>query len=89
MGSREWYQSLAFPSNLRQNLWTFTPLKKPCAFIQSFEQSKCTSASSSGFPENSGLKFNQFKCNVFVVDLLGLEFVAVVVADFAVVVVIG
>ena len=24
--------------------------------------SRCASASSSGFPENSGLKFNQFKC---------------------------
>ena len=28
--------------------------------IQSLEYSKCASASSSGFPENSGIKFDQF-----------------------------
>ena len=61
-GSRESYHSLASPSNVRQNLWTFTLLTKQCAFIQSLEQSKCDSASASGFPENSGLKFDQFKC---------------------------
>ena len=36
------------------------------AFIQSLECSKCASASSSGFPENSGLKFDQFICKVTV-----------------------
>ena len=62
MGSREWYHYLDSLNNVTQNLWTFTPLTKPCAFIQSFEQSRCASASSSVFPENSGLKFDQFKC---------------------------
>ena len=31
-------------------------------FIQPLVQSRCASASSSGLPENSGLKFDQFKC---------------------------
>ena len=30
-------------------------------FVQSFECNKCTSASSA-FPENSALKFDQFRC---------------------------
>ena len=63
MGSNEWYHSLASPNNVRQNLWTFTPSTKWCVFIQSFEWSRCASASLSGFPKDSGLKFDQFKCN--------------------------
>ena len=62
MGSNEWYHNLASPNIVRLNLWTFTPLTKQCVFIQSFEQSRCISASSSGFPENSSLKSDQFKC---------------------------
>ena len=62
IGSREWYHNLASHNNVRLNLWTFTPWTKQCIFIQSFEQIRCTYASSSGFPENSGLKFDQFKC---------------------------
>ena len=61
-GSRDWNNNLASSSNVRQNIWAFTPSTKWWAFIQSFEQSKCPSASSSGFPENSGLKFDQFMC---------------------------
>ena len=33
-----------------------------CAFIQSLVQSRWPSASSSGFPDNSGLKWYQFRC---------------------------
>ena len=33
-------------------------------FIQSLVLSKCASASSSGFPENSGLKCDQFNCGI-------------------------
>ena len=62
IGSRDWNHNLASPNNVRQNLWTFTPSTKWWAFIKSFEQSRCASASSSGFPENSGLKFDQFMC---------------------------
>ena len=81
IGSNEWYHSLASPNNVRQNLWTLTPSPKQCAFIQSFEWSRCTSASSSGFPENSGLKIDQFKCTTCCCYLLDLGFaVAVVVA---------
>ena len=49
--------------NLGPVTWQSTalPSTKWCAFIQSFEQSRCISASWSGFPENSGLKFDQFK----------------------------
>ena len=59
-GSIYWNHSLASPSRVRQNLWTFTSSLKLWAFTQSLECSKCASASSSGFPENSGLKFDQF-----------------------------
>ena len=62
MHSMEWYHNLASPNNVRQNLWTFTPSTKWCAFTLSFEQSKCGTAPSSGFPKNSGLEFDQFKC---------------------------
>ena len=65
IGSNDWYHNLTSANNVRQNLWTFTPLTKWCAFIQSFEQSRCASASSSGFSENFGLKFDQFKCTTY------------------------
>ena len=61
-GSRDWYHNLVSPNSKRQNLCTFISSSKQWAFIQSFECNKCASASSSGFPENSGLKFDQFKC---------------------------
>ena len=63
-GSKGWYHNLASPSSVRQNLWTFISSSNQWAFIQSLEHSRCTSASSSGFPENSGLKLDQFtyKC---------------------------
>ena len=51
------------------------------------KQIRCASASSSGFPDNSGLQFDQINVNVVVEDLLGLELVAAVVAvavDFVV-----
>ena len=62
IGSNDWYHNLASPKIVRQNLWTFAPSTKWCAFIQSFEQNSCASASSSSFPENSDLKYDQFKC---------------------------
>ena len=55
--SRDWNHNPA-SSNVRQNLWTFTPSIKQWAFIQSVEQGKCASASSLGFLENSGLIFD-------------------------------
>ena len=61
-GSREWYHSLASPNSVRQNLCTFISTLKWWASIQSFECSRCASASSSGFPKNSGLKFDQLRC---------------------------
>ena len=54
IGSNEWYHSLASPNSVKQNLWTLTP-SKWCAVIQSLVQTRWASASSSGFPQNSGL----------------------------------
>ena len=51
------------------------------AFIQSFDCNKCASASSYGFPENSGLKFNQFKCRCLWLHL-GVEAGPVLVSDW-------
>ena len=65
MGYNEWYHSLASPNSVRQNLWTLIPSTKWCAFIQSFEWSRCASASSLGFPENSGLKLDQWRYTTF------------------------
>ena len=50
---------------LNKNLWSLIPSRKWCAFIQLLVWSKWTFASS-GFPENSGLKCDQFKCTTFV-----------------------
>ena len=61
MGVKDSYHNLASPTNVKQNLWTFIPPRRLCVVIQSLVQSKWTSASS-GFPENSGLKCDQFKC---------------------------
>ena len=61
-GSSEWYHSLTFPYSVRQNLCTFISSLKWWASIQSFERIRCASASSSSFPENSGLKFDQLRC---------------------------
>ena len=65
IGLRDSYHNLASPNNVRQNLWNFTPSWNWCVFIQLFILSRCASASSSGFPENSGLKDDQFKCGIF------------------------
>ena len=61
-GYKEWYHNLASPNRVRQNLCTLMPASKWWASIQSFEHSRCASASSSRFPENSGLKFDQLRC---------------------------
>ena len=47
-----------------QNLWTLKPSWNWCVSIQMFVLSRCASASSSGFPENSGLKCGQFNCSM-------------------------
>ena len=64
IGLRDSYHNLASPTNVKQNLWTFTPSGNACLSIQSFIVSKCTSASS-GFPENSGLKCDLFNCDQY------------------------
>ena len=61
-GSKEWYHNLASPNSVRQNLCTLMSCSKQWASIQSFEHCRWASASSSGFPENSGLKFDQLRC---------------------------
>ena len=65
IASNEWYHNLAYPNSVNQNLWTLTPSIKWCTFIQLLEWTRCTSASSSGFPEKSGLKWDQFKCTIY------------------------
>ena len=61
-GSNEWCHNLASPNSVRQNLCTLMSSSNWWASIQSFEHSRCASASSSGFPENSGLTFDQLRC---------------------------
>ena len=61
-GSREWYHTLDSPNSVRQNLCTFMSSLKQWASIQSFEHNRCASTSSSIFPQNSGLKFDQLRC---------------------------
>ena len=64
MGSNDWYHNLASPYSVKQNRWTWVFSTKWYAFIQSFVHSEWGSASSSGFPENSGLKWHQLKCAI-------------------------
>ena len=47
--------------NLHENLLTFWLSGKSCMVIQSFVLRRCASMSSSGFPEKSGWKWDQFK----------------------------
>ena len=54
------YHSLASPKRVKQNLLTFWSSGKACVVILSFVFNKCTSVSSSGFPEKLGLKWDQF-----------------------------
>ena len=61
-GSNKAYHNLASPISVKQNLWTFTPSGKSCVFIQSFVLNRWASTSSSGLPEYSGLKWDQFRC---------------------------
>ena len=65
IGSNDWFYNLASPKSVKQNLWTLTPSTKWCVFIQSLVWSRWASASSSDFPENSGLKRDQFKCTIY------------------------
>ena len=62
IGCKASYHNLASPTNVKQNLQTLMSSRKWCTFIQSLVLSKWASGSSSGFPENSGLKCDQFKC---------------------------
>ena len=64
IGLKDSYHNLASPINVRQNLWTLIPSWNWCVFIQLLVLSKWASASSSCFPGNSGLKYDQFKCGI-------------------------
>ena len=64
IGSNDWYHSLASHNSVKQNLWTLTPSTKWCAVTQSLLWSRWASAYSAGFPQNSGLKWDQFKCTI-------------------------
>ena len=63
IGLKDSYHNLA-STNIRQNLWTFTPSWNWCVSIQLLVLSKWTSASPSVFPENSGLKCAQFNYGI-------------------------
>ena len=63
IGLKDSNHSLASVTNVRQNLWTFTPSWNWCVSIQSLVQSKCVFLSS-GIPENFGLKCDQFNCSI-------------------------
>ena len=64
IGLNDSYHNLVSPTNVRQNLWTFRSSGNWWLFIQSLVLSKCAYASSFGFPENSGLKYDQFKWTI-------------------------
>ena len=65
IGVRDSYHNLASPTNVKQTLWTLITFGKWYAFVQSLVWSKWASESSSGFPEISGLKCDQFKCTIY------------------------
>ena len=71
IGLKDSYNHLASPTNVRQNHWTFTPSGNACVSIQSFALSKYASASSLGFPANSGLKCDQVNCGICCIGCLG------------------
>ena len=56
------YHNLTSPVIIKQNLWTLLSSWNLWMSIQSFVLSKCASTSSSGFPENSGMRCDQFNC---------------------------
>ena len=66
IGLKVSYHNLASPVRVKQNLCTSASYGKLCVSIQSFILNKCAIASSSGLPENSGLKYDQFNCGIFV-----------------------
>ena len=63
IGLTDSYHNLASPSNVKQNLWTFKPSWNAWVLIQSLVLRRCASASSSGLPKKSGLKWDQFNCD--------------------------
>ena len=65
MGLNVSYHNLASLVRVKQNLCTFATSGRLCISIQSFVVNKWTSTSSSGLPENSGLKYDQFNCGIW------------------------
>ena len=61
-GLNDSYHNLTSLVRVKQNLCTFATPRKLCVSIQSFVLNRCASTSSSGFPENSGLKYDHFNC---------------------------
>ena len=51
----------------------FTPSENVCVSIQLFILTKCAPASSFGFPENSGLKCDQFNCSTCCIGCAGMD----------------
>ena len=49
---------------VKQNLCTFASSGKLCGSIQSLVLNKCAITSSSGLPENSGLKYDHLNCGI-------------------------
>ena len=60
IGLNDSYHILASPVKVKQNLCTFATSGTLCVSINLFVLNRCASASSSGLPENSGLKYDQF-----------------------------
>ena len=71
IGLKDSYHSLASPVRVKQNLCTFATSGKLCVSIQSFVLNNWASASSSGLPANSGLKYNQFNCGIWLITWTG------------------
>ena len=62
IGLNDSYHNPVSLVRVKQNLCTFATSVKLCVSIQSFVLNKWASTSSSGLPENSGLKYDQFNC---------------------------
>ena len=61
-GPERFIPNLASPVRVKQNLCTFASCGKLWVSIQLLVLNKCAMASSSGLPENSGLKYDQLNC---------------------------
>ena len=64
IGLSNWYHNLASPSKVKQSICNLTPSENAWVPIQLLVLRRCVCTSSSGFFENSGLKWDQFNYGI-------------------------